>query len=374
MASSASIMQRARARAAKEQQSQASTPAPGTSRSSSPPPMDGIDSPNPFALSMPPRRVAQNTSAEMIIMKSAGERALKSRKLNDNSQADYRRFLETPHPLEREAIHHLAVLEVRELLQDNIEQRQQNWQPSKDLSKIIKKNIRALLVMPNVQYYGGSLAQTIIDAMRKSGTPGLPEDDSDIRDYLGHLLSVDKNTIKTTMKDERNIAHATAKILSSFSLSQSVQPTLSLYYRFALIRTELKKNHTNDVFWTEVDKVLDEYNKDGSTHFVLCMKENFSDDVDEYGDPAKTDIKLFTEPLTNKAPKWLKHIHDLAPKVRRLDGVKSRKWRRTEVDEEEDEPVDGDGSGEEPGNGDGDGDGNSNGNGDGNGDENGDGE
>ncbi|KAJ6448103.1 hypothetical protein C8R45DRAFT_1115490 [Mycena sanguinolenta] len=312
---------------------------------------DGFDSPNPFA-PLPPRRGTQNTAAEMVIMKSAGERASKSRKLNDDAQADYRRFLETSHPLEREALHHLAILEVRTLLQDNSEQRQQKWEPSKELSKVIKKTIRALLVMPNLQYYGGSLSATIIDAMRKSGTPGLPEDDSLIKDCLSHPLSVDKNTIKTALKksmtskvkEERTIAYATSRILSSFGVA--VQPTLSLYYRFALIRTELAQNHSNDIFWTKVDDILEEYHKEGAAGFVLCMEENFQDDVDQYGDPAKTDFKLSTNPLADNAPKWLKHIHDLAPKVRRLDNdLRSRKRRRIRdeaEDEEEDQPVDGD--------------------------------
>ena len=76
------------------------------------------------------------------------------------------------------------------------------------------------------------------------------------------------------------------------------------------------------------------------------MEENFKDDIDQYGDPAKTNFKLSTNPLADNAPKWLKHIHELAPKVRRLDNnLRSRKRRRIqdeEEDEEEDQPVDGD--------------------------------
>ncbi|KAJ7434574.1 hypothetical protein B0H11DRAFT_2258246 [Mycena galericulata] len=297
MSTTASIKERAKLRRERER-AEASTPAPNDSRSSSPP-IDQPDSPNPFA-PMPLRRTtSQNTPAEMAIMKSAGECALKSRKLNDDAQADFKRFLETPHPLEREAMSYLTVLEVRGLLQDNTEKSQQRWEPSKEILKIFKKTMRAFLVMPNLQYYGGSLPATIIEAMRKSDVPGLPDDDALIKDQLSHQLSVDKNMIKATIKKsmgadtpkaERNIAYVTAKILNSFG--GPVEATLSLYYRFALIRTELGNNHANDAFWSEVDKVLEDFHEDGAAEFVLCMEENFKDDIANYGDPAKTDFKL----------------------------------------------------------------------------------
>ncbi|KAJ7189339.1 hypothetical protein B0H12DRAFT_1246603 [Mycena haematopus] len=352
MSSSATIIERARARREHQElrdreHSQSSMPAPDAPRSSSPPPVDMLASPNLFA-PMPLCRTTQNTPAEMGIMKNTGERALKNRKLNNDAQSDFRRFLETSHPLEREALHQLAILEVRALLQDNTEQRQQRWEPSKELSK----TIRAFLVMPNLQYYGGSLSATIIEVMRKSGVPGLPEDDALLKDCLSHPLSVDKNTIKSTLKksmnteieEERNIAYVTAKILSSFGVP--VEPTLSLYYRFALIirdislisvkcssffiqRTELAKHHSNETFWMEVDKVLEEFHKE----------ENFKDDMSKYGDPAKTDFKLAANAVAANAPKWLKNVHDFAPKVRRLDtGFKGRKRRRIQDAEDEEEP------------------------------------
>ncbi|KAJ6477723.1 hypothetical protein C8R45DRAFT_934374 [Mycena sanguinolenta] len=334
MTLSASIIERSKARHACEQ-SQAATPAPQTLRSSSPPPMlDGFDSLNPF-VPLPPRRATQNTPAKMVIMKSVGECASKSRKLNDNAQADYKHFLKTSHPLEREALHHLAILEVCTLFQDDTEQRQQKWELSKELS------------FPESDVFQ--------DPRRKSGTPGLPEDDSLIKDCLSHPLSVDKNMIKTALKksmnskvkEEHNIVYATARILSSFGVA--VQPMLSLYYHFALVHTEFVQNHSNGrqcsgrISQRRLTVVQVYGRKFQKTTLISTAIQQR---------PISSSRPI---PLADNALKWLKHIHELAPKVRRVENdLRSRKQKciqDDEEDEEEDQLVDGDsGNGDDGGN------------------------
>ncbi|KAJ7213833.1 hypothetical protein GGX14DRAFT_563409 [Mycena pura] len=351
---SLTVIERMRLRKERERDSQSCLTTPGPDnysiRSSSPPPMDPLDQhkpldlPNPFVL-MPPRHsTSQNTPAEIAIMKSTGERALKTRKLNESAQADFRRFIETANPLEREVPSHLALLEVRGLLQDHAEQGQQTWEPMKELTKAMKKIIRAFLTAPNLRYYGGSLAATIVDAMQKSDIPNLPDDDALMQEKLSHPISVDKNTIKATIKmsmhveniEERNIAWVTFKIMKSLGIVGD--PTLGLYWRIAHIRSELAKNHPNGTFWDEVDKTLDDYHKEGAAEFVLCLKENFKDDIAKYGDPAKIDYKLTAKALPDKAPKWMWSAHELAPKVRRVDAAfKSRKRKRIHYNNPEEE-------------------------------------
>ncbi|KAJ7210925.1 hypothetical protein GGX14DRAFT_565512 [Mycena pura] len=362
---SLTVIERMRLRKERERDSQTRLTTPGPDnysiRSSSPTATDlsdqrePLDLPSPFAL-MPPRRsTSHNTPAEMAIMKSTGERALKARKLNESAQADFRRFTETANPLERDVLNHLALLEVRGLLQDHAEQGQQTWEPTKELTKIMKKIIRAFLTAPNLRYYGGSLAATIVDAMRKSDIPNLPDDDALIQEKLSHPISVDKNTIKSTIKmsmdakniEERNIAWVTFKIMKSLGIAGD--PTLALYWRIAHIRSELAKNHPNEMFWDRVDQTLDDYHKEGAAEFVLCLEENFKDDIAKYGDPATTDYKLAANALPDKAPKWMRSAHDLASKVRRVDAAfKSRKRKRVYYNnnEEEGEEENGGGSNE----------------------------
>ncbi|KAJ7204188.1 hypothetical protein GGX14DRAFT_398494 [Mycena pura] len=169
------------------------------------------------------------------------------------------------------------------------------------------------------------------DVMRKSDIPNLPDDDALIQEKLSHPISVDKNTIKATIKmlmhaeniEERNIAWVTLKIMKSLGIDS---------------RSELAKNHPNEIFWEEVDKTLDNYHKEGAAEFVLCLEENFEDDIAKYGDPARTNYKLAADALPNKAPKWMRSAHELAPKVRRVDATfKSRKRKCIHYNSNEEE-------------------------------------
>ncbi|KAJ7193166.1 hypothetical protein GGX14DRAFT_405779 [Mycena pura] len=191
------------------------------------------------------------------------------------------------------------------------------------------------------------------EAMRKSAVPGLPEDDALLKDAMSHAISVDKNTIKSALRDsikvkrtsERNIAFVTAKILKSFGVS--VEPTLSLYYRFALIRNEIKKDHPDNRFWAEVDKTLSELHEESASVMVFCLEAVLQDDIKDYGDPAKTEFKLAADPLPERAPKWLKIVHELAPKLRRVETALTgtKRLRSRVVDDEETDDDSGSGGG-----------------------------
>jgi hypothetical protein len=161
----------------------------------------GVESsPNPFSntssynMFPPPTRMGLPLIAQL---KNFGDRTLKRIKLSDESEAEFKRYLEVrmpPIPFmiqivtcfqtnskeERDALQFIHTLELKDMLVKSSEERSENWTPSSKLAvraflarntlrshsplsqKQIRKFIHALLLLPNIQYYSGTVESTVI--------------------------------------------------------------------------------------------------------------------------------------------------------------------------------------------------------------------
>ncbi|KAJ7765114.1 hypothetical protein B0H14DRAFT_3510261 [Mycena olivaceomarginata] len=163
-----------------------SSPAPA---STSLPPAGGMtpggslgvkSSPNPFSntssynMFPPPTRMGLPLIAQL---KNFGDRTVKQIKLSDESEAEFKRYLETNSKEERDALQFIHTLELKDMLVKSSEERSENWTPSSKLAKQIRKFIHALLLLPNIQYYSVTIKSTVITAMRSSSIKDLPAAD-----------------------------------------------------------------------------------------------------------------------------------------------------------------------------------------------------
>ncbi|KAJ7866240.1 hypothetical protein B0H14DRAFT_3442510 [Mycena olivaceomarginata] len=210
--SAQSFIERSRQRRARQSQ-------PETPRSSSPDPT--VSSPNPFAA---PSNfmLPDNPATWTISFRNFGEQALKRIKLDTDSEAEFRTYIEMPNQEERNAMQFLHTLRVEALLDKSLQVRISTWKSSPSLLKNIRKFIWAILFLPNVQWYAGMVENTIIQAMRNSNISDLPPLESTECDVLvkdiAREYSVQRSTLKKqiteTIGKNIDIATLTADLLA----------------------------------------------------------------------------------------------------------------------------------------------------------------
>ncbi|KAJ7875509.1 hypothetical protein B0H14DRAFT_2568666 [Mycena olivaceomarginata] len=241
----------------------------------------------------------------------------------------------------------LHTLRVEALLDKSLQVRISTWKSSPSLLKNIRKFIWAILFLPNVQWYAGTVENTIIQVMRNSNISDLPPLESTECDILvkdvAREYSVQRSTLKKqiteTIGKKIDIATLTADLLAH---CEHVHATMGLYFRIALIRHHCTQGHTNTAFWPNVDKALAEMRQEGPDAVVSVLQIVYEDDIKTHGDPAKSQHKTGNGVGTG-SPKWLQQLHALAPLVQRFSRRQGTKRRRpASFDEEEEDNRDGD--------------------------------
>ncbi|KAJ7920734.1 hypothetical protein B0H13DRAFT_1867235 [Mycena leptocephala] len=299
-------------------------------------------------------------------LKTVGERHLKRIKLEDDSADEFKRYLETPNKDERDAIVFLHMLHVKDLYRQAVDQRVKGWQVTTCLAVQIKKFVRALLLLPNLRFYSGMVESAVMIALRRCAVKDLPTsddfDDNVLKAAVARQFSTDKSEIKKMLKDStevsdvasRNIAEVTGQILAKYC--PEIQPTLSVYHRLSHIHTRASKPHSNSKFWPDLDQELEGLHEEGPEVFVSfsdsAMQINYEDDIAKYGDPADTKHKVTKDTVPSGSKKFLIILHELAPKVQRVNSNGKCKRKHTVADdnEPEDEPEENlGGSGEDRG-------------------------
>ncbi|KAJ7334043.1 hypothetical protein DFH08DRAFT_939697 [Mycena albidolilacea] len=344
MSASQSLLARGRARRAHTQ----NLPASETPRSSSPLPFNS--SPGgpltPMSPFLPPNLPATRPGQLLKF----GEHILKRVKLSTEGVAEARAYCEITNRDERDVFEFIHLLELKDLLKNSVETQVTQWKPTAALLKIFRKYIWALLLLPATQYYAGTVEMTIIDAMRSSGTSGLPAadvvDNETLVREIARELSIARSQFKKAVTDsmqennELDIATLTASLVSH---SSHVNATLGLYFRVAFVRLHCTLGHSNAEFWPKVDQELSALRKAGSTEFISALEVNYEDDVEHYGDPITSKHKTGSG-VDESSPKWLQTLNSLAPKIQQFTKRQGTKRKRSRVDSEVDEPAD------EPGN------------------------
>ncbi|KAJ7080437.1 hypothetical protein B0H15DRAFT_953623 [Mycena belliarum] len=322
----------------RQQQVRASTNNNSENIPSSPsiPSSSNMDSPNPFSTPSTPSLISallprtQYTSAQRAAF---GLRALKQVKLGEPTERLFKRYLETEKQEERDVLQFLYTLEAVDLISGLLEHRGQEWQPSSELLKKIRKFVKAILILPDIRYYAGAVEVAVIQAMRDSGVAQLPDADSDDMDGLkstvARQLTLDRSTLKSLVKRSMSkpvldMASLAVQILSKFSGSKT--HTLGLYQRLSLIRYHLGKNHPVDKFWAEVDSELDELHKAGPTEYVMALQACYDDDMIKFPGPSDSDSEAvrvhahkFGDEIGDTSPKWLRMLSKNAKKIHRID-------------------------------------------------------
>ncbi|KAF7332982.1 hypothetical protein MVEN_02404400 [Mycena venus] len=215
----------------------------------------------------------------------------------------------------------LHTLQVEALLNKSLQARISTWKSSPSLLKVMRKFIWALLLLPNVQWYAGTNENTIIQVMRKSNIPGLPPVDG---------VNVQRSTFKKKVADSMvdgnklNVATLTASLLGH---SEHVNATLGLYFQIALVRLHCTWGHSNADFWPKIDEELAELRQAGSGELVTALQIVYEDNIQTYGDPAKSPFKTGAG-VGEGSPTWLQHLHSLAPLIQRFSWCQGTKHRR----------------------------------------------
>ncbi|KAJ7306670.1 hypothetical protein DFH08DRAFT_824623 [Mycena albidolilacea] len=340
MSSSKSLLQRSRdQRARRSQQAVFETPQPSS------PSLDPTSSPNPFVA---PSTLTLPLATRTNQLRNFGEQALKKIKLDTESEAEFRTYIETSNPDERNAMQFLNTLQVKAFLSKSLQDRVTTWKSSPSLLKNIRKFVWALLLLPNVHWYAGTNENTIIEAMRNSNTPDLPPSDSTeceglIKD-VAREYSVQRSTLKKKIADtlvgkKVDIATLTASLVVH---SEHVNATMGLYLRVALIRLHCSQGHSTAAFWPKIDEQLAELRNEGSEELVSALQIVYEDDIETHGDPAKSEFKTGAA-VSSANPKWLRNIHSLAPLIQRFSRQQGTKRRRpAEFDLENTEEQDSD--------------------------------
>ncbi|KAJ6540596.1 hypothetical protein B0H19DRAFT_1078004 [Mycena capillaripes] len=317
-----------------------STPSQG----SSPPPNPSSDfdaTPNPFAPS---------TIPPALRLKNFGERALKRIKLSDESQAEFRQYIETTSLEERYALQFIHTLQVEDLLNKEMEERNAMWKPSKAVAKTLREYIWTLLLLPNTRYYAGTVENAVISAARSNKVKGLPAANSnespELVKWLGREFSIFRSDVKGAVKGSmedgselRNIADLADNLLQH---APGLNATLGLYYRLAFIRRHLRLcNHSIHDFWPKVDEELEDLHDAGPEDFLESMKLNFEEDIAVYADPVDSTHSPSADTFNDGCLKDLKALSALAPKIQRVvarkRANKSKKRKLREEAENDDE-------------------------------------
>ncbi|KAJ7838295.1 hypothetical protein B0H14DRAFT_3700907 [Mycena olivaceomarginata] len=355
MASTLLQCSRQRRRLQENEMEPPSSPFPQGGTSGTETPQGLGSSPNPFSGGAPFNALgpsAMRTSTAQL--KSFGDRALKRIKLTDESEAEFRRYLETSSKEERDALQLIHILELKDIFSKSTEERVENWTPSSNLAacvsaielKTIRKFIWALLLLPNIQYYAGTVEDTVIKGMRTSNIKELPSPDSlecdKLTSFVAREFSLARYAIKKTITvsldeaknaDTKNIAGLAAELLLH---AKSVNATRGLYFRLAFIRAHVKENHSAGEFWSKVDEQLEELRRESPEDFVAALETAYEDDIVHGGDPDKTEFKT-GNPVGDGSPKWLQNLSAVAPLIRRVPKKQGNKRKRRAEPEEEDE-------------------------------------
>ncbi|KAJ7203486.1 hypothetical protein B0H12DRAFT_1283657 [Mycena haematopus] len=350
---SLNLLERGRSRRAQQQAAAGHE----TPRSSSPDNL--LSSPNPFvtpSLSRPePAALATRTNQ----LRSLGERALKKVKLDSETEAEFRTYLETTSQDERNMMQFLHTLHVESMLSQSLQAPVSAWKSSSALLKTIRKFIWAMLLLPNTQYYAGTNENTIIEALRKSDVPNLPPIDSPgcealVKD-VSREYSVQRSTFKKKINDtlpNKKIDVATLTV-SLVGHSEHVNATLGLYHQVAFVRLLSTRRYTNAEFWPKVDAELATLHAGEPEDCVLAFQIVYEDDVQAHGDPAKSKHKTGTA-VESSSPRWLQTLNGLVPKIQRFSRRQGTKRKRPSTldndHEDEQEEPDVDRNNEEGGN------------------------
>ncbi|KAJ7879258.1 hypothetical protein B0H14DRAFT_2566857 [Mycena olivaceomarginata] len=306
----------------------------------------GVDSsPNPFSngsssnMFPAPTRMGLPLIAQL---KNFGDRTLKWIKLSDESESEFKRYLETNSKDERDALQFIHTLELKDMLVKSSEERSENWTPSSKLAKQIRKFIHALLLLPNIQYYSGTVESAVITAMRSSNIKDLPAADSfdcdQLTSFVARELSLAryamKRTIQTSMDKTKGaeIHHITAMAAELLKHAPNVNATYGLYFRLALIRSHITQNHTAAEFWTKVDEQLQELHLESPEEFVGALETLYEEDLELY--PIEGDQRR------RGKPQWLQNLSAVAPKIQFVSKKQGTKRKRRQVEPEEEDESD----------------------------------
>ncbi|KAJ7737210.1 hypothetical protein B0H14DRAFT_3516346 [Mycena olivaceomarginata] len=283
-----------------------------------------------------------------VQLKTAGERALKRFKVNDETAAEYRRYLETANVEEREALSTLYLLSVNEKLEASAANQTATWEVSATLKKCIRKYAWALLLLPTIHYYAGTVEDAIIVAMTSSNVPDVPDADGPehavFLGRVGHEVTNGRYAMKKriiaslTDKELENIAKLAEDLLHY--TDGKVRPTLGLYMRLAFIRSHLARKHGEKEFWYKVDDELETFRKGGPGMLLSSLEVIYDDDIEEHGKPEDARIPLGDQ-VHSGDPKWLQRINTEASKIKRAVKKQGKKRKRVISDtgaEDEQEP------------------------------------
>ncbi|KAJ6490872.1 hypothetical protein C8R45DRAFT_1096419 [Mycena sanguinolenta] len=314
----------------------------------------GLDSPNPFSgsLSYSGFPSPLHLSLPSATLKSFGERTLKRVKLSSESEAEFKRYIETASKDERDALHFVHILQVKDILAKSVEERSENWTPSNKLAKNIRKFDHALLLLPNIQHYSGMVESAVVKAMRASNIKELPVAESFECDQLASVVSRElalarsamKKTIQNSMDPKNTEIRAIAALASKLlKHAPQVKATLALYYRLALIRSHIPLNHSNNEFWDKVDQQLEELHSESPEDYVGALETLYEEDCELYKSSDKTTFKTGNH-VGDGSPQWLQNLSKLAPSIQRVTKKKQGTKQKRGTEPEDDEEVN-----EEPG-------------------------
>ncbi|KAJ6614211.1 hypothetical protein B0H10DRAFT_2221521 [Mycena sp. CBHHK59/15] len=294
----------------------------------------------------------RTTIASRDRLRTFADRAIKHLKVSEQTAAEFRQYIETENEEEHNTLHVLYLLQTKEIATGSTEEQIVKWKPSKELAKVMRDFIWTILLLPNIQYYAGTVEAAILSAMRSSKVKELPAADSDeaaeVVKAVGRELSLIRSAMKKEIADSlepgaetRNLAELTNSLLLH---ALWVNPTLGLYYHIAYIRRHVRSKHSIHDFWPNgVDKELEEARNAGPQDFLSAgLKISYEEDIEEFGDPATTTHLPKSDTFSETCQTRFKSLSAVA---------KSKKRKRVvpEPDEDQEEILNGSPDGEEAG-------------------------
>ncbi|KAJ7697486.1 hypothetical protein B0H14DRAFT_2649841 [Mycena olivaceomarginata] len=331
--STQSILQRARARQAQE--------AERAWRLHTQPPHP----PNPFATAFPSTLPLglNNRATRLSQLLNFGEKALKKVKLDTDSEAEFRTYIEvtpisyiteiplispdsqTSNPDERNTMQFLHTLKVESLLNNSLQAHISTWKSSPALLRTMRKFIWAMLLLPNIAYYAGTNENTniqcVIAIFLTSPLSIAIECEGLVKD-VAREYSVQRSTFKKkisdTLPDKKvDIATLSAALVAH---SEHVNATLGLRFRVALVVCTFFPSFS-----------LDRLKPPGSAFSVLVatptpiyvrgdretLLHYYEDDGQTHGDPTKFKHKT-GDGVGQGSPSWLRNLSSLVPHIQRF--------------------------------------------------------
>ncbi|KAJ7827759.1 hypothetical protein B0H14DRAFT_2595076 [Mycena olivaceomarginata] len=250
-------------------------------------------------------RRAQQQAAAALETPRLGERALKKVKLDSETEAEFRTYIETTSQDERHMMQFLHTLQVESMLIQSLQVPVSAWKSS----------------------------PALLESMRKSDVPNLPPVDSAGCDGLvkdvAREYSVQRSTFKKKVNDtlpnkKIDVATLTASLVAH---SEHVNATLGLYHRVAFVRLLSTRGYSNAEFWTKVDDELAALHAGAPEDRVLALQIAYEDDIQAHGDPANSKHKTGTGVESN-SPRWLRNLNTLVPQIQRFSRRQGTKRKR----------------------------------------------